>query len=471
MAIISSEFIDHISGQLPAHLSLESFLDFCNKPLRLSIRVNTLKISCADFLALIQQKNWKLTPIPWCDSGFWIELPDDIQLGNSVEHQQGLFYIQEASSMLPPLALFSDLVNCKTVLDMAAAPGSKTTQIAALMENKGLLIANEYSSSRIKMLHANLVRTGVTNCALTHFDAEVFGEYLFESFDAILLDAPCGGEGTVRKDVDALKSWQLSDVLSIAEKQKQLIKSAFEALKVGGTLVYSTCTLSKEENQQVCYDLKTSFPDAVEFVSLNNLFEGSQESCTEEGFLHVWPQTYDSEGFFVAKIKKIAKIPQSKSTPKKQKNFPFTSVSSKQQAEIQLWLNNAFNITIPSNLKLMCRDNQFWLFPIGFDEFIGKMRFQRIGLKLAEQKGKHLKLSHEAATALANQQSNKIDITQAQAAEYLKGRDIPLTDAVTTKGEMLVFHNQTALGLTKHLGSRLKNNLPRDLVRDNTLTL
>ncbi len=223
-----------------------------------------------------------------------------------VEHIQGLFYIQEASSMLPPVALFdsTDSKILETVLDVASAPGSKTTQLAALMNNHGLLIANEYSSSRVKILHANVQRMGVNQCALTHFDGKVFGEYLYEKFDAILLDAPCGGEGTVRKDPNALKHWQLDDVTDIAETQKVLIESALLALKPGGTLVYSTCTLSQIENQQICHYIQQQYPDAVEFMPLNGLFPGAEKACTEEGFLHVWPQIYDSEGFFVAKIKK-----------------------------------------------------------------------------------------------------------------------------------------------------------------------
>ncbi len=110
---------------------------------------------------------------------------------------------------------------------------------------------------------------------------------VFEEFDAILLDAPCGGEGTVRKDPSALKNWNIEQVTSIAKKQKELIQSAFEALKVGGTLIYSTCTLSQQENQQVCNHLKENYPSAVEFVSLGKLFDGCENSCTPEGFLHV----------------------------------------------------------------------------------------------------------------------------------------------------------------------------------------
>ncbi|WP_413698884.1 NOL1/NOP2/sun family putative RNA methylase [Psychromonas sp. KJ10-10] len=179
-------------------------------------------------------------------------------------------------------------------------PGSKTTQMVAKLNNKSLIVANEFSSSRIKMLHANLQRCGIKNVALTHFDAKVFGSWIPDTFDAILLDAPCSGEGTVRKDKLAMKNWDQQAIDSIALMQQGLIESAFHALKENGILIYSTCTLSHEENQDICQFLKSSYPDAVEFLSLTDLFSQADKTVTEEGFLHIWPQVYDSEGFFVA---------------------------------------------------------------------------------------------------------------------------------------------------------------------------
>ncbi|WP_282166834.1 16S rRNA (cytosine(1407)-C(5))-methyltransferase RsmF [Shewanella japonica] len=475
MAQINPNYLTHISSELPEHLDLDEFIAACQRPLRKSIRVNTLKISVAAFIDIMKQKNWSYEPIPWCSEGFWITHSEDQQPGNMVEHIQGLFYIQEASSMLPPVALFdsTDSNILETVLDVASAPGSKTTQLAALMNNHGLLIANEYSSSRVKILHANVQRMGVNQCALTHFDGKVFGEYLYEKFDAILLDAPCGGEGTVRKDPNALKHWQLDDVTDIAETQKVLIESALLALKPGGTLVYSTCTLSQIENQQICHYIQQQYPDAVEFMPLNGLFPGAEKACTEEGFLHVWPQIYDSEGFFVAKIKKITSVPRLKKCPKPQRNFPFVSANSKQVMAIKAYFSQQFNIQLPENYTVMLRDDEYWLFPTKFNEFIGLMRFQRIGFKLADVMKKGFKVKHEAIIALSHYIQNTervIELSRAQAIEFLMGRDISTQEIdgieQSAMGEMLVSFNQTPLGVVKHLGHRLKNNLPRDLVKD-----
>ncbi len=467
MVQLNQDFIKSIAKDMPAHLSMDDFISYSSKPLRPSIRINTLKISSQDFIALMAPKGWTLDPIPWCQDGFWISLDNNVQLGNTVEHLQGLFYIQEASSMLPPIALFSTLADKAehTVLDMASAPGSKTTQIAAMMENSGLLIANEYSSSRVKVLHANVLRMGVSNTALTHFDARVFGEYMYDQFDAILLDAPCSGEGTIRKDPLALNNWGLAENSTIAETQKALLESAFLALKTGGSLVYSTCALSKLENQDVCEHLKSTFPEAVAFESLATLFPNADKACTDEGFLHVWPQIFDSEGFFIAKITKTCDVERQKPEPKKQKNFPFTPIASKVELELRQYFKQTFGIDIPTNDMLMVRDLEYWLFPARMSTLIGKMRFQRIGIKLADGLKKGFKARHEAIVALA-EKSTGYELSQAQAIQYLMGRDIPLTDGGKPQGELIVTYHESALGVAKHLGSRLKNSLPRDLVRD-----
>ncbi|MCL1066970.1 16S rRNA (cytosine(1407)-C(5))-methyltransferase RsmF [Shewanella olleyana] len=478
MAQINPDYLTHIASELPEHLNMNDFIAACHRPLRKSIRVNTLKITVDDFKQVMNSKEWKFEPIPWCKEGFWITHDDSQQPGNCVEHIQGLFYIQEASSMLPPQALFNELLNddvgqAPIVLDVASAPGSKTTQLAALMHNQGLLIANEYSSSRVKILHANIQRMGVNQTALTHFDGKVFGEYLYEKFDAILLDAPCGGEGTVRKDVNALKNWQLDDVTDIAETQKQLIESAFLALKPGGSLVYSTCTLSQIENQQICHYIQEQYPDSVEFIPLNHLFENAEKVCTSEGFLHVWPQIFDSEGFFVAKIHKKTSVPRLKKCPKQQRNFPFVSANEKQTSAVAEYLLKTFNITIPEQFNVMIRDEEYWLFPKTFSQFIGLMRFQRIGFKLADVLKKGFKVKHEAIIALSDSiedQDRVIELSRQQAIEFLMGRDIPTNEIVgldvKPAGEMIVsFHNKP-LGVVKHLGHRLKNNLPRELVKD-----
>nr|WP_321383982.1 16S rRNA (cytosine(1407)-C(5))-methyltransferase RsmF [uncultured Vibrio sp.] len=470
---IPDAFLEKIQTILPAGLNMEDFVSSCQKPLRKSIRVNTLKISVEAFIQRADEKGWKLSPVPWCESGFWIDADESVvPLGNTAEHMSGLFYIQEASSMMPVSALFMNDEVYHAVLDTAAAPGSKTTQIAALMNNEGVLVANEYAASRVKVLHANIERCGVRNAALSNFDGRVFGGWLPEQFDAVLLDAPCSGEGTLRKDEDAMKNWSQESVLDIADTQKDLIESAFHALKPGGVLVYSTCTLSTEENQQVCHHLKNTFGDAVEFESLENLFEDAKAALTEEGFLHIFPQVYDCEGFFVARIRKHTSVEAPK-VKKRMGKFPFVKASKKESTEISHQLHKTLGIKLPDDGTVWLRDKDVWLFPNALEPMIGELRFSRMGIKLAEAHKNGYRWQHQVATALTNNESNAIELTIDEAREWYMGRDVRpqnIPEGLTTgKGEVLVKYQGIIIGLGKWVSNRIKNGLPRELVRDKNL--
>ena len=453
---------------LPSHLSLDDFIAACQRPLRRSIRVNTLKISVDDFLTLVSPYNWQLTPVPWCAEGFWIERDDEdaVPLGSTAEHLSGLFYIQEASSMLPVAALFAEGNAPECVMDVAAAPGSKTTQIAARMGNHGAILANEFSASRVKVLHANISRCGIQNVALTHFDGRVFGAALPEAFDAILLDAPCSGEGVVRKDPDALKNWSVESNLEIAATQRELIDSAFHALRPGGTLVYSTCTLNRDENEDVCLWLKAQYPDAVEFLPLNHLFATADEAATPEGFLHVFPQIYDCEGFFVARLRKTQAVAPLPAPKFKVGNFPFAPLKGRDAVQLKAAANKV-GLIWDENLHLWMRDKEIWLFPAPIEPLIGKVRFSRIGIRLAEVHNKGYRWQHEAVIALADS-DNTFELTHQEAEEWYRGRDV-YPETTPSQDEVIVTYQGFPLGLAKKVGSRLKNSYPRELVRDGRL--
>ncbi|HHT3487757.1 TPA: 16S rRNA (cytosine(1407)-C(5))-methyltransferase RsmF [Enterobacter hormaechei] len=465
---LPEQFLAQMREALPAHLSFDDFVAACQRPLRRSIRVNTLKISVGAFLDLVSPYGWQLTPVPWCEEGFWIERDDEesLPLGSTAEHLSGLFYIQEASSMLPVAALFADGNQPERVMDVAAAPGSKTTQIAARMNNRGAILANEFSASRVKVLHANISRCGIHNVALTHFDGRVFGAALPEAFDAILLDAPCSGEGVVRKDPDALKNWSVESNLEIAATQRELIDSAFHALRPGGTLVYSTCTLNRDENEDVCLWLKQRYADAVEFLSLDTLFDSASHAATPEGFLHVFPQIYDCEGFFVARLRKTRAVDPLPAPKFKVGNFPFTPVKGREAAQAQAAASKV-GLHWDESLRLWMRDKELWLFPVNIEPLIGKVRFSRLGIRLAEIHNKGYRWQHEAVIALDGSE-NTFALTHQEAEEWYRGRDVYPEDG-PSQDEVIVTYQGYPLGLAKKVGSRLKNSYPRELVRDGRL--
>lgn len=469
-AFLPQAFLDVIRDALPAGQTLDSFIEYCQRPLRRSLRVNTLKISVSDFLTLVAPYDWHLTPVPWCAEGFWIEREDEesLPLGSTAEHLSGLFYIQEASSMLPVAALFADGNQPDRIMDVAAAPGSKTTQIAARMGNRGAILANEYSASRVKVLHANISRCGISNVALTHFDGRVFGAALPECFDAILLDAPCSGEGVVRKDPDALRNWTPESTTGIADTQRELIASAFHALRPGGTLIYSTCTLNREENQQICQWLLDEWPDAVEIAPLNDLFPEASKAITAEGYLHVFPQIYDCEGFFVARLRKTASVEALPAPGYKVGKFPFIPLHGKQAAEVKAAAKQS-GIAWQDDQQLWLRDKEIWLFPKEIIPLFGQVRFSRIGLRLAEQYNKGYRWQHEAVIALVKGDSPlAFALTEFEADEWYHGRDI-YPDESPSLNEVIVTYQGQPLGLARKVGSRLKNSYPRDLVRDGKL--
>lgn len=465
---LPEQFLAQMREALPAHLSFDDFVAACQRPLRRSIRVNTLKISVGAFLDLVSSYSWQLTPVPWCEEGFWIERDDEesLPLGSTAEHLSGLFYIQEASSMLPVAALFADGNQPERVMDVAAAPGSKTTQIAARMNNRGAILANEFSASRVKVLHANISRCGIHNVALTHFDGRVFGAALPEAFDAILLDAPCSGEGVVRKDPDALKNWSVESNLEIAATQRELIDSAFHALRPGGTLVYSTCTLNRDENEDVCLWLRQRYADAVEFLPLDTLFDSASHAATPEGFLHVFPQIYDCEGFFVARLRKTRAVDPLPVPKFKVGNFPFAPVKGCEAAQAQAAASKV-GLHWDESLRLWMRDKELWLFPVNIEPLIGKVRFSRLGIRLAEIHNKGYRWQHEAVIALAGNE-NSFALTHHEAEEWYRGRDVYPEDG-PSQDEVIVTYQGYPLGLAKKVGSRLKNSYPRELVRDGRL--
>ncbi len=294
------------------------FMECSMRFLRKSIRVNTLKTTVAEMKKRLE-KEWTLTPVPWCTEGFWIEhrgkmgaegeIKKRRDVGNLPEHALGYVYVQEAASMIPPVVLAPK--PGELVLDLCAAPGSKTTQIAQYMKNRGSIVANDRDVQRLSSLGINVQRCGLTNVVITKMQGQRFRRTPLE-FDRILVDAPCSGTGTIRKSYRALQDWSPGLVRRMAAIQKQLIATAFEKLKKGGTMVYSTCTLEPEENEAVISFLLEKYADAkLEPIELNirrsepiREFNGTKYNPEVKKCLRIWPQDNDSEGFFVARILK-----------------------------------------------------------------------------------------------------------------------------------------------------------------------
>ena len=289
---------------------IDSFILYCKKKLTKSIRVNTLKYK-GDITKNIYFEENKiiLKQIKYVKQAYLIK-SEVSSIGNTIEQLLGYFQIQEVSSMLPALILNPN--ENDIVLDLTAAPGNKTAFLAQIMNNKGLIIANDIDETRIKTLKYTLKKLGVTNTIIFSKDGIDFDINL--KFNKILLDAPCSCEGIVRKKPRSLINWSEQLVKSKSDLQKKLILNAYDLLEKNGTLVYSTCTMSPEENEEVIDYLIKKRPNLkIENVNIENLntnygiikYKLKEYNQNIKNAIRIYPHKTDLEGFFICKIKKI----------------------------------------------------------------------------------------------------------------------------------------------------------------------
>ncbi|MBI2632732.1 RsmB/NOP family class I SAM-dependent RNA methyltransferase [Candidatus Pacearchaeota archaeon] len=308
---LKPKFIERMHKLLSNDEDFENFNEIIHKPPRNFIRCNTLKISPSILFERLSKK-WIVSQ-PFPEHHEIMLINSDLkpgELGNAIEHLLGYYYIQEISSMMSVLAL-----NPKPnefILDLCASPGSKTTQIVAGMQNSGTLIANDFKLDRIMILSSNLERCGVTNCIITRNDAINICSRISKTqlrFDKILLDVPCSGEGTLRSSPKTFEMWNENIVHKLSRQQKKFIAFALKCLKPKGTLVYSTCTHSPEENESVIDFALKNFPVKIETLSLPLncrqgviSWYGDKYSNETLKCCRIYPHDNDSEGFFVSKL-------------------------------------------------------------------------------------------------------------------------------------------------------------------------
>ncbi|MFC6938911.1 RsmB/NOP family class I SAM-dependent RNA methyltransferase [Salinirubellus sp. GCM10025818] len=278
----------------------------CERPLPSVVRVNTVKATAERVRRAYDDAGVGYEPVDWHEGLLRL---DGENPGNSWPYVHGWVYGQEEVSAVPAEVLGPE--PGERVLDAAAAPGSKTTQLAALMDDTGLLVANDNNLGRLSALRSNAERCGVTNTVVTKGDARNFSLKPFdrEPFDRVLVDAPCSCEGTIRKNPDALDEWTLSHVEGIAGVQKGILKRAVEVTREGGTVVYSTCTFAPEENEAVLdYVLGERDCRLVEFdLPLESSpgvteWEGESFDRSVERARRIYPHQNDTGGFFCAKL-------------------------------------------------------------------------------------------------------------------------------------------------------------------------
>jgi len=283
---------------------LTRFLEGNEREIPASIRCNDLKIPCITLTEKLREKGVILSPIPWAPHGFWIHR-SPINIGSTHEYLRGYYQIQRAASMLPVYIL--NPKESEIVLDAAAAPGVKTTQMAQLMKNRGVIIAVDISRERMKALRSNIARLGVHNVIAIRIDLRKFNTSI--KFNKVLLDAPCTGEGLIPIKPGRKRSRTINDLRKLGLLQVEMLLKALDLVQEGGTIVYSTCSIAPEENELVI--------DTVLKIHKHASITKIQSPIGSRGLIkyfnleftydlryaiRLYPFKHGTEGFFIAKI-------------------------------------------------------------------------------------------------------------------------------------------------------------------------
>lgn len=305
---VSGELLELIGKLLGEEASaFLSTVGSCPSPV---FRVNTLRGNERDILELLKEEGFSFEPVEGLGFAYAVTF-EPFPLGKSFSHYLGNIYIQDPSSMVPPLVL--DPKPGELVLDVSAAPGSKTTQMAALMGNQGLIVANDPSVRRSTSLSYNLMKCGVINSVVTLLDGNRLGKLYFEVFDKVLLDPPCSALGTLKSSPEVLKWWKMKRSERLSNLQWNLMVSAIKALKPGGVLVYSTCTIVPLENEALVERALNNYPVELESIEFRGLkvrdgllaFDGKEFPPEMSKAIRIYPHEGPGEGFFVARLRKV----------------------------------------------------------------------------------------------------------------------------------------------------------------------
>ena len=285
--------------------NVQSFSETINRPLKQSFRINSLKGDSERILSNLKKYDESIISTDWYNNGFTTKLEN---LGSSIEHFTGQIYIQELTSMMPALVI-PDINESKRIIDCCAAPGSKTTQIAEMMQNKGEIIANDHKHSRLKSLRGNLDRLGITNTTVTLRD---FRSFPNTEADIYFVDAPCSSEGTIRKKNTIRRNLKEKDYNRFSKTQKGILERTCEMAKKGDQIIYSTCTFAPEENEKVVDSILQKHSVKLKKVHIKNLtigkgidyWRGETYDKEIEKCGRIWPHHNDTDGFFIARIEK-----------------------------------------------------------------------------------------------------------------------------------------------------------------------
>lgn len=449
----------------------QAFLDSYRDEKTSAIRVNTLKLPIESFKDLgLFNIDFERDKISWAEEGYY--LSGDVNPGKNPLHDAGAYYIQEPSAM--SVVGQTPISEGDRVLDLCAAPGGKSTYILSRLNHKGLLVSNEINPSRIRALGENLERFGAVNSIITNSDSSNLLTFFKGFFDKIFIDAPCSGQGMFRKDDFAIEDWSQDKVDECVAIQRQLIRDAYQMLRAGGMIIYSTCTFTRQENEAIIEDFLGDYPDA-------NLLDMDR----------IWPHRDRGEGHFCARITKKADKQgdqeaqdsdllafdkdsyrdSSRESAKKSKKKQKSKAKSnrKNQEYLGLYEDFATDYLIDGGLRkllepgLVVKEERLHYQPLDYD--LRGLKVLRSGLFVGEFKKNRFEPAHSLAMALKpSDVKNTIDFANDsnEIRAYLRGESIGTGQS---RGWVLVSVEGVSLGWGKESNGILKNKYPKGLRR------
>lgn len=454
--MLPEEFTERMKQMLQSEY--EDFVASYDSEKYQALRLNPLKGQTGEFFA---QNPFTLTPVPWTEYGYYYTKED--RPGKHPYHDAGVYYIQEPSAMAP--AEYLAAKPGEYVLDLCAAPGGKSTQIAAQMQGEGILISNEIHPARAKILSENMERMGVKNAIVTNETPEHLSEEFPEYFDRIMVDAPCSGEGMFRKNEDAVSEWSLENVAVCAKRQDGILDCAADMLKAGGRIVYSTCTFAPDENEGTISRFLKRHPEfVIEPVQKADGMSEGRADWTEEpadGLAHtirLFPHHLHGEGHYLAVLKKKGNFDpgfragartgyEKGIEPKEYKEFTVFC-----EETLRNW----------ESRTIIRFGEQLYELPKDAPALKG-LKVLRPGLHLGTFKKNRFEPSHALALALCPENvyhTVNLSSQEKTIADYINGQTFSHDG---DKGWYLITVDGYSIGWGKSAGGTMKNHYPKGL--------
>ncbi len=435
----------------------EEFLSAYEMPKVTGIRVNPLKVTSKESACELP---FQLKKISWAAEGYSMKNDNGLRPGKHPFHEAGVYYMQEPSAMAPAEQL--SVQPGERVLDLCAAPGGKSTQLAGKLQGQGFLLANEIHPARAQILSQNMERLGIGNAVVTNETPDRLAARFTEYFHKVLVDAPCSGEGMFRKDENASGEWSLANVQKCAERQAEVLHAAAMMCRKGGTLVYSTCTFSPEENEQTVVHFLQNHPEfsLCKPLWFEGFSSGRQEwaECDDISVtdtVRLWPHKLHGEGHFMAVFRKEGVQEEEKV------RYPQYFKDKKKLADYESFAKSYLTEKISEPFVVF--GDQLYRIPEEMLQY-DKLKVVRPGLHIGTFLKNRFEPSHALALYCKKEQVKQwidLDWDSKECLAYLKGETIQCDDSL--KGWVLVCCNGYSLGWGKANNGTLKNHYPKGL--------